>query len=90
MFKRFESWVDPLPAAEPEQPPHGIYAFCRHYTKGFERPLILMSILTAILAILEVSLFGFMGQLVDLLIANDPDTLFEKEGLKLIGMTILV
>ncbi|PHQ74723.1 MAG: multidrug ABC transporter ATP-binding protein [Shewanella sp.] len=90
MFKRFESWVDPLPAAEPEQPPHGIYAFCRHYTKGFERPLILMSILTAILAILEVSLFGFMGQLVDLLIANDPDTLFEKEGLKLIGMTVLV
>lgn len=49
-----------------------------------------MSILTAILAILEVSLFGFMGQLVDLLIANDPETLFENEGLKLIGMTVLV
>ncbi|AQS38765.1 ABC-type multidrug transport system, ATPase and permease component [Shewanella psychrophila] len=90
MFKRFESWVDPLSSAEPEQPPQGIYAFCRHYTKGFERPLILMSILTAILAILEVSLFGFMGQLVDLLIANDPETLFENEGLKLIGMTVLV
>ncbi|QFU23381.1 ABC transporter ATP-binding protein/permease [Shewanella eurypsychrophilus] len=90
MFKRFENWVDPLPSADPEQPPTGIYAFCRHYTKGFERPLIIMSIITAILAVLEVSLFGFMGQLVDLLVAHDPDTLFEKEGKKLIGMTVLV
>jgi len=90
MFKRFESWVDALPPEEPIQPPKGIYAFCRHYTRGFELPLILMSILTATLAILEVSLFGFMGQLVDMLIANDPQTLFEKEGQKLIGMTVLV
>ncbi|GIU19866.1 multidrug ABC transporter ATP-binding protein [Shewanella sp. c952] len=90
MFKRFESWVNALPAEEPEQPPKGIYAFCRHYTKGFEVPLVIMSILTALLAILEVSLFGFMGDLVDLLINNDPDTLFEKEGMKLLGMTVLV
>ncbi|GGJ02688.1 multidrug ABC transporter ATP-binding protein [Shewanella hanedai] len=90
MFKRFESWIDALPPQEPEQPPTGIYAFCRFYTKGFELPLILMSIITAILAVLEVSLFGFMGQLVDLLIAHDPASLFEKEGLKLLGMTVLV
>ena len=61
MFKRFESWIDPLPSQQPEQPPAGIYAFCRFYTRGFERPLMLMSIITAILAILEVSLFAFMG-----------------------------
>ncbi|QQX81868.1 ABC transporter ATP-binding protein [Shewanella sp. KX20019] len=90
MFKRFESWVNALPPEEPEQPPKGIYAFCRHYTKGFEVPLVIMSILTALLAILEVSLFGFMGDLVDLLINNDPETLFEKEGMKLLGMTILI
>ena len=90
MFKRFESWIDALPSQEPEQPPTGIYAFCRFYTRGFERPLILMSVITALLAVLEVSLFGFMGQLVDLLINNDPETLFEKEGRKLIGMTVLI
>ncbi|WP_299810140.1 ABC transporter ATP-binding protein [uncultured Shewanella sp.] len=90
MFKRFESWVDPLPNEEPQQPPKGIYAFCRHYTRGFEVPLGVMSVLTALLAILEVSLFGFMGDLVDLLINNDPNTLFEKEGMKLLGMTLLV
>ncbi|WP_108946124.1 ABC transporter ATP-binding protein [Shewanella halifaxensis] len=90
MFKRFESWVDPLPNKEPQQPPQGIYAFCRHYTRGFEVPLIIMSILTALLAILEVSLFGFMGDLVDLLVQHDPKTLFEQEGTRLLGMTVLV
>ncbi|MCG9729771.1 ABC transporter ATP-binding protein/permease [Shewanella sp. Isolate13] len=90
MFKRFESWVNPLPEEEPKQPPKGIYAFCRHYTRGFEVPLVIMSILTALLAILEVSLFGYMGDLVDLLVKHDPETLFEQEGMRLLGMTLLV
>ncbi|MEW6999513.1 ABC transporter ATP-binding protein [Colwelliaceae bacterium BS250] len=90
MFKRFESWVNALPSAEPEQPPKGIYAFCRHYTKGFELPLVLMSIITACLAVLEVSLFGFMGELVDLLINSSPDTFFAEQGGKLLMMSVLI
>lgn len=79
LFSRFEHWTDPLPDIDPSPPPKGLYAFCRHYTKGFERPLILMSILTAILAMLEVSLFGFMGQLVDWLVDKDPQTLLQMK-----------
>lgn len=90
MFKKFESWLTPLPEKAPEKPPKGLYAFCRHYTKGFELPLVLMSFLTATLAILEVSLFSFMGQLVDLLTQHSPESLLENEGAKLLGMSLLV
>lgn len=93
MFKRFESWVEALPDDEPTKPPAGVYAFCRHYTKGYELPLILMSVLTAMLAMLEVSLFGFMGQLVDWLVKKNPETLFQDEGTTLMlmgGMVIIV
>lgn len=90
MFKRFESWVEALPDVEPTKPPTGIYAFCRHYTKGYELPLILMSVLTALLAILEVSLFGFMGQLVDWLVNKNPQTLFQDEGTTLLLMGVMV
>ncbi|QYK00234.1 ABC transporter ATP-binding protein [Shewanella psychrotolerans] len=90
MFKLFESWVNALPDDEPIQPPKGVYAFCRHYTKGFEIPLVIMSILTAALAILEVSLFAFMGDLVDLLANHTPETLFAEQGGKLLTMAILV
>ncbi|GLS82915.1 ABC transporter ATP-binding protein [Paraferrimonas haliotis] len=90
MYQRFERFVDPMPEQEPQQPPQGLLAFCRHYTKGFEVALIGMSLLTALTAILEVSLFGFMGQLVDWLVARSPETLLEQEGLKLIGIGALL
>ncbi|MGI2159917.1 ABC transporter ATP-binding protein [Shewanella baltica] len=93
MFKRFESWVEALPDDEPTKPPTGVYAFCRHYTKGYQLPLILMSVLTAMLAMLEVSLFGFMGQLVDWLVKKNPETLFQDEGTTLMlmgGMVLIV
>ncbi|QSX28875.1 ABC transporter ATP-binding protein [Shewanella cyperi] len=90
LFSRFERWTNPLPADEATQPPRGLYAFCRHYTRGFELQLIIMSVLTAMLAMLEVSLFGFMGQLVDWLVDKDPSTLFAEEGRTLLWMTLLL
>ncbi|WP_119969692.1 ABC transporter ATP-binding protein [Shewanella japonica] len=90
MFKFFESLTNPLPQEEPTKAPKGVYAFCRHYTRGFEKHLIIMSMLTATLAILEVSLFGFMGKLVDWLVTKNPETLWQDEGNTLIGMSIIV
>ncbi|NKF51030.1 ABC transporter ATP-binding protein [Shewanella sp. WXL01] len=90
MFKFFESLTQPLPSEEPSQPPKTLIAFCRHYTKGFGKLLIIMSILTSTLAILEVSLFGFMGQLVDWLVTKDPQTLWQDESTTLITMSVTV
>jgi ATP-binding cassette subfamily B multidrug efflux pump len=90
MFKFFESLTQALPQEEPTQPPNTLYAFCRHYTRGFGLPLIIMSVLTAVLAILEVSLFGFMGQLVDLLVTKNPQTLWQDEGTRFIAMSVMV
>lgn len=90
MFSLFEKLVRPFPPEHPEQPPAGLYAFCRHYTRGMETPLLVMSVLMALLAILEVSLFAFMGNLVDLLTNKSPDTLFSEERDSLILMTLVV
>ncbi len=90
MFKFFESLVTPLPSEEPEQPPVDLIAFCRHYTRGFQIPLIIMSLLTALVAVLEVSLFGFMGQLVDWLTTKSPETFLEEESATLITMSVVV
>ncbi|MBT8448224.1 MAG: ABC transporter ATP-binding protein/permease, partial [Gammaproteobacteria bacterium] len=90
MFKFFESLTEPLPPGEPEKPPETLVAFCRHYTRGFGKPLIVMSVFTALLAILEVSLFGFMGQLVDWLVVKDPETFWQEESSTLITMSVIV
>lgn len=86
MLSWFERWTRPFPVEEPSQPPVGLYAFCMHYCKGMKRPLLLMACLTAVLACLEVQLFGFMGQLVDWLVGKDPSTFWQHEGQELLWM----
>ncbi|SEG38020.1 ABC transporter ATP-binding protein [Vibrio hangzhouensis] len=92
MFKRFENFTEAFPKQEPDQPPEGILAFCRHYTRGFEKPLIVMALLSTTVAIIEVALFGFMGELVDWLTASNPDTFMQENGTTLfwVGLVILV
>ncbi|MBU1437743.1 MAG: ABC transporter ATP-binding protein, partial [Gammaproteobacteria bacterium] len=89
MLRFFEKLTNPFPAAEPQQPPRGLLAFCLHYSKGMGWPLVVMATLTALIAMLEVSLFGFMGQLVDWLIEKDPQTLWQSEGNTLLTMGLL-
>ncbi|WCE31846.1 ABC transporter ATP-binding protein [Vibrio sp. SCSIO 43137] len=86
MYKFFEGLTKAFPQDEPQQPPKGLYAFCRHYTKGFERPLLLMAALSTVVAIVEVSLFGFMGQLVDWLSSSNPETFLEENSSTLWGI----
>ncbi|MCU4674865.1 ABC transporter ATP-binding protein/permease [Catenovulum sp. 2E275] len=90
MYGFFERLVKPFPPEQPEQPPATLFAFCRHYTKGIEVHLILMAVLTAGLAIIEASLMGFLGQLVDLLAKSTPDAFFAEQSTRLIAMTVLV
>ncbi|WP_299195466.1 ABC transporter ATP-binding protein [uncultured Amphritea sp.] len=92
MFRFFERLTNPYPESEPTPPPAGLYAFCRYYMRGMEWPLLLMTVCSALLAMLEVSLFGFLGQLVDWLSSRQPDTFWQEEGdtLTLVGVLLLV
>lgn len=90
MFNFFERLTTAFPKQEPKQPPKGLYAFCRHYTRGYEIPLIAMSSLSAIIAVIEVSLFGFMGQLVDWLSTHDRETFLAQEGQTLMWLGLFV
>ncbi|GGK70305.1 ABC transporter ATP-binding protein [Amphritea balenae] len=90
MYNFFERMTQPYPEQEPQQPPKGLYAFCRYYMRGMEWPLLLMTLCSALLAVLEVSLFGFLGQLVDWLNTKQPETLWQDEGATLIGIGLLL
>ncbi|HFD4265303.1 TPA: ABC transporter ATP-binding protein [Vibrio parahaemolyticus] len=92
MFKRFEGFTKPFPKSTPDQPPSGIFAFLRHYTRGYEKPLIIMSLMSTIVAIVEVMLFGAMGQLVDWLSTSNPETFLQDNRADLIfyGVLLLV
>jgi ATP-binding cassette subfamily B multidrug efflux pump len=90
MFTWFEKRLDPFPAAEPTEPPKGLVAFCWHFTKPAWGWILLMAMLTALIAVVEVWLFGFLGNIVDWLSAQNRETFLSTEGWKLAGMAVVV
>ena len=90
MFEFFERLIAPFPPKEPPQPPNSLVAFCVHYTRGVWPHLLLMALLTAAIAIMEVTLFGFLGQLVDWLGEKSAETLWQDEGSTLVALAVVV
>ena len=90
MFSFFESRIKPFPEREAVPPPSSFLAFCWHYSKDAWGWILAMSALGAFIAIVEVTLFGFMGSIVDLLSDAERIGFFEREGGKLLAMAALL
>ena len=90
MFGWFESRLNPYPTEEPVLPPKSLFGFCWHYSKPAVPWLLIMSVCTMLIAIGEVALFQFLGNMVDWLSSANRDTFLEAEGHRLIWMGGLV
>ncbi|MDO6462324.1 ABC transporter ATP-binding protein [Granulosicoccaceae sp. 1_MG-2023] len=92
MFGFFETRIQAFPEEPVTRPPQTLYAFCRYHTRGAEPWLLLNSVVTATIAVLEVMMFGFVGEMVDWLTQYTPGTLFENESQRLwvMGLVVLV
>lgn len=90
MLGFFESRLNPFPENRQGPPPEGFWAFCWYYLKDSRGWLAAMTALSALLAIAEVALFGFMGALVDRLEAADPETFLSDNRIELIAMGLFV
>ena len=80
MLRFFETRINPFPEARAGVPPRGFRAFVWHYIKDAAPWLIAMSCFTALIAIGEVALFGFLGGIVDWLSTAEREGFFEREG----------
>jgi len=90
MLSFFEKLTNAYPDEQPTTPPAGLYAFIRHYTRGMEWPLIAITVLTAAIAVFEVMLFSFLGNLVDWLAEKSPENFIEEEGGALVIMALVL
>ena len=90
MFRWFEKRLDPFPQEEPVEPPKTLVAFCLHYTKGSWPYIAIAALFNSAIAIAEVGMFGFLGNIVDWLSAHNRETFLQTEGWKLAGMAFIV
>ncbi len=90
MLGWFETRLNPYPSDAPKEPPRSLVAFCLYYMDGAKRWLVYMAVSAALIAILEVMVFGFMGNIVDWLTGADRESFFVTQGGKLALMAAVV
>lgn len=94
MYAFFERLIQPFPSNDGDHhnkpPPKNLLGFCLHYSEGSKRYLLLLAFLSASVALMEVSLFAFLGQLVDWLNDYTPETFIDNAGHKLAFWSVLI
>ena len=90
MLRWFERRLDPYPPGDPVEPPKGLLAFCLHYSHGAKKWLALMAFAAAAVAIGEIVVFGFIGDVVNWLADADKSTFLQTDGWKLALMGAMV
>jgi ATP-binding cassette subfamily B multidrug efflux pump len=90
LFRWLEGIGDPFPVEQPEKPPDTLLGFLIHYSWPFWPLLLMTSVFAALVAMVEVGLFAFVGNLVDWLGASDPEAFWSEHRAKLIAMGVLV
>jgi ATP-binding cassette, subfamily B, multidrug efflux pump len=90
IFSWLESRTDSFPPEKPVKPGASLFAFIWHYSRPF-LPLILVAcVLATAIAVIEVYLFAFLGNLVDWLSTADRATFWQDHRPRLIFMAALV
>ena len=84
MIARFFGWletrVNSFPPEQAGMPPAAFWQFIAYYTRPFWPVILVSSVLSAAIALIEVSLFGFLGNMVDWLSHADRATFWETHG----------
>ena len=94
MYTFFERLIEPFPKSglngQISTPPKNLLGFCLHYCCGSKKYLALLAFLSASVALMEVSLFSFLGRLVDWLNQYTPETLIENTKGELVFWSVLI
>ncbi len=94
MIDRFFAWLenfcDPFPGELPDKPPSTFGGFVTHYAKPFWPLLLGCSLFAISVALLEVWLFSFVGELVDLLTHARRESFLNDHGARLFVAGIIV
>tara|TARA_B100001079_G_scaffold168792_1_gene144863 strand:- start:692 stop:2530 length:1839 start_codon:yes stop_codon:yes gene_type:complete len=90
MFGYFERLVDPFPDDDRTPPDTSIPRFVAFYARSVWKLLLLTALLTAAASIIEVSLYGFLGHIVDWFSTSDREHFLADNAWQLAGMAVVV
>lgn len=90
LFRLFESWIDPFRSPPDKEMPQSGFKFLFYFVLQVRWPFVAMLLLGVGSALVEVTVFNFLGRIVDLLEGSDRNTFFADHGWTLIAMAAVV
>src|SRR5262245_43707920 len=90
MIRLFETLVDPFRPHDESMPPPTLLGFYWHYTRQLWPVLVALMAVGFIVSLIEVSLFRFVGSIVDLLATTSPDRVLADYGWTFAWMAFVV
>jgi ATP-binding cassette, subfamily B, multidrug efflux pump len=90
MFRFFETLIDPFKEHDASMPPPTLLAFYWRYTRQVWPALAALMAVGFFVALIETSLFRYVGQIVDLLKATSPEKVLHDYGLTFLWMGFVI
>jgi ATP-binding cassette, subfamily B, multidrug efflux pump len=90
MFRFFETLIDPFRAHDPRMPPPTLAGFYWHYTKEVWPVLAALMGIGLVISLIEVSIFRYVGAIVDMLKTTTPDQVLADYGWTFAWMAAVV
>jgi ATP-binding cassette subfamily B multidrug efflux pump len=90
IYRRFETLINPFQPTLDEPPPDDVPRFYRHYLRQVRFALLFLLIVGLAGALIDVTLFRFLGRIVDLVREAPAAAFFVEHGKTLIGMALVV
>ncbi|NIZ09768.1 ABC transporter ATP-binding protein [Pseudooceanicola sp. HF7] len=90
MFAWFERRIAPYPEQTPEMPPGSLVRFVLHYSRGALPWLVLLALGSGLIAVIEVALFGWLGELIDRLADTPKEVFWQEQGTRIAFMAVVL
>ncbi len=98
VLRLFEGWIDPFKPRDTYEPPNTLLGYVWHYVGQTRWAFVALLIYGLVNALIEATVFSYVGQLVDILTQFDGDGdkaqgwdgLLQRHGVTLISMLLVV
>jgi len=89
LFRRFEHLIDVFKASPDVEPPAGMLAFYAYYLRQVWPLMLAVLVVGFVAALIEVALFSFLGQLIDMTQTTPSGEFFEQHQNTLLWMLLV-
>jgi ATP-binding cassette subfamily B multidrug efflux pump len=89
LFRRFESLIDVFRTAPDVEPPQALLPFYAHYLRQVWPLMLAVMVVGFLAALIEVALFSFLGQLIDMTQATPSSEFFSRYRNELLWMLLV-